>query len=353
MNYSELGKGKRGMNLESPLDVEKLDEGNDFLDQVSESSDPIEPMDENVITEDMVQEELDDIQGMGFIELISEKKALESRLQLLEDAKASLEYLQKMRKEAESIESDISKKIILSGAEKDAEKFGIDNIEEFLSEYRDSKEKLKRTLDFCNSRILEFENTKKTATFMNQSMCDLIDKRMKDLNSMEDSSKVKRMRKFYENTKNVYTNRDSVEWILEKIETKRDFLRRFAVSLRKDIKEGKDTTAVSAQKNAAKAFGKTFSMEQMTAFDKYLKKVFNPENDEKDLSVFMTQYILYIIYSDQKIWKYGNHKWVEAIIMNVLNILDNSYDLPNGIDYFNEQLLKIKASVMKDLPRVY
>ena len=338
---------------------EILDRGSDtiqenFLDQESPSSDPVESVD--VITDEMVQEELDDIKGMGFVELVSEKKALEQRMRLLEETKEAMVTLIDIKKSTEEDETldDIAKKIQVTDAEANAEKYGITDMDQFLAEYDDSKEKLQKTIDYCEERLHEFDDVKRTATFMNQSMLELIEKREKDLDKYNLSESIeKNMRKFYSTVRSIFENRDNVDWILEKIDSKRIMLRRYVQDLKKDHRKGRRDAVAAAQKNASKAFGKTFSMDQMTQFDKYLQKIFNPGNDEKDMSVFMTQYALYLIYSDQKIWKKGTQKWVEVLIMNVLNILEDTYDLPNGVEYFNDQLLKIKECVMKDLPSVW
>jgi hypothetical protein len=90
----------------------------------------------------------------------------------------------------------------------------------------------------------------------------------------------------------------------------------------------------------------------MRDFEAYLKKVFNVEEDEADNSVFIVQYVLYLIYVDRKARTRGLHKWIEMIIMNVIDINADNYDLPNGVDYFNEQLLKIRDAVMAITPKI-
>ena len=58
------------------------------------------------------------------------------------------------------------------------------------------------------------------------------------------------------------------------------------------------------------------------------------------------QYALYLIYKNEKEFKVlGKHKYIENIIMNVLDICVGLYDLEGGKEYFNEKLCEIRDGV--------
>ena len=48
---------------------------------------------------------------------------------------------------------------------------------------------------------------------------------------------------------------------------------------------------------------------------------------------------------EKQFGKYGNHKWVEVIIMNVIDILSDKYDLESGKEHYNEELLRLREAI--------
>lgn len=364
INSNSLTENIPGINMESiPEMAETIKSENDILNEISENSEPIDSEDNNsiMITQEMMDEELEKIKDCNFLELIQIKKELKNKKKYMENAKETVQELLKTKESLSDSLNQMDKtkslgdKLAIADAES---KIGMDNdddIQSFLDNYDISIKRLDDTIEIVSSKISEYQDIPKTTTYMNKVMVEIIDKRIKSLDEKADTLSTpiyNSLKKYYLNIKDIYQERDNVDWIIEKIKSNNYMLKSFINRINKERKQNKNLSIVGAQKQATKAFCKMFSIEQMRAFDKYLKDLYNPENSDKDISVFMTQYILYVIYDQPKTKKFGNHKRIEMLIMNVIDIISNNYDLPNGIEYFNNQLLKIKDAVMEDIPQI-
>ena len=370
INSEALEVKPTGLDMESiPAMAESLGSEEDILDEISENSEPIETEEDNriMITQEMMDEELAKMESLNFLELMAMEKDLKSRKNSMENAKVTVEQLLNTKAElrktlAEKNEKEsLGDKLAIADAEAKA---GIESdeneedIKTFLDNYDISIGRLDETIEKVQAKIKEFDDIPKTTTYMNKAMTEIVDKRIKEIEDFEKenegmlNTRYKNLKKYYYNIKDLYQNRDNVDRIIDRINANKSMLKAFVNRINRETKQNKDNSTVGAQISATKAFCQMFSIEQMQAFDKYLKSVFNPDDSDKDVSVFMTQYMLYIVYTHPKAKKLGDHKRVEMLIMNVLDIINGTYDLPNGIDYFNEQLLKIKTAVLKDMPKV-
>jgi hypothetical protein len=360
MNYSDVTEEDAGLNTESiPEMAENMENEVDAadMDGVSESTEPTRS-DNCMITEEMVQEELAKMDSMNYIELLQYERSLQNHKESIIQAKEAVEQLLATQKQLEVLQQgedekpdDFASKLAAENVQDDT---GLhqEEINEFLANYDISIKRMDETLEAYQAKIKEFDDISKTSTFMNNAMVEIAEKRLASIESDDTGRNLKPMKIYYENMKSIYLNRDSVEYVLEKIPNQQIMLRRWVDTVKKEAKQNKDSVIRSTQKNVSNAFCSVFSVNQMRDFESYLKKVFNVEEDETDNSVFIVQYVLYLIYIDRKARTRGLHKWIEMIIMNVIDINADNYDLPNGVDYFNEQLLKIRDAVMAITPKI-
>lgn len=345
-----------GLDMESiPALKENLE--SDVTIEPSESEKK-ESQTDVMITEEMVNDELEKIKSMNYIELNQFKNEAENQKKYLSDAKEAVNQLLKTKEQLETMGDDAENELGAKIAEADAEEkidLPEDEIKSFLENYDLSIERIDQTIEAANARIEEFLDIKKTATFMNKNMLEITEKHLQEIDKIEASTgKVLKDRKRYFNEqKKIFSERDSVEFILSKIPEKKIFLKRWLASIKKEkLKNQKNSQIISStQKNVTEAFCSVFSVQQMIAFEKYLKEILSEGNDN-DTSVFLVQYMMYSIYTDEKVRMRGQGKWIETLIMNVLDILNDMYDLPNGIEYFNDQLKKVRDETLKDLPKI-
>jgi len=339
---------KRGLNIESVPDMADNMESDAYLAKAAK--DP----DDSVITEEMLEQEVDRINSMNYIEVMTFKKDLQKQIDDVAQVKAVAEQFMELQKKVnEEEEASAGDQINLENM-KDDIGLNAKEIQKFLDGYAANRRTIQEDMERVDARLMEFENVDKTAKFMNECMLEIADKRIKQL---EDDTMIALARKkdaltYYQNMRKIYSNRDSVDFVISQIVKKKDLIIRFIRRTNKEIRYNQQLPFNSVSTSATKAFINVFSVKQMTAFDGYLSNLFNPEKNKSDTSTWLVQYALYLVYSDKKLRKYGEHKWIEMLILNVLNIIDDSYDLDNGIEYFDEQLLKVRDTVMEGLPEL-
>lgn len=347
---------QKGVDLESIPCLKEVMES-DIIKEIEPVIQPSEEHSTIMVTNEMVEEEIKRIHSMNFIELLQFERQLEQQKQYLADAKDTIDQLYCAKEKINLLENEgkdtFSAKLIAADAEAKID-LPEDNITSFLDNYDVSIERIDQTIEETKKRISEFDDIKKTSTFMNQAMLEIVEKKLTEIFELEKNGRtdLKTQRRYYLEQKIIFSNRDSVDFILNKIPEKKIFLKRWIKSFKKEKQQNlKNSQMISStQKQVTKAFCSVFSIQQMQAFEKYLKKIL--VSGDNDSSVFLMQYMMYIIYTDEKIRKKGQSKWIESLIMNVLDILNDAYDLPNGVEYFNGQLKKIENEVMKDLPKI-
>lgn len=320
-----------GLNIE---DVNELTENikEDSRNDNEESS--LIKEDISIISDEYFEKTCLEIDEMNFIEVKKLCQELKQQKNELENAKNTAESVLEMKK---NINKDsIADQIELADSEV---KSGIDDIESFLNSYDDTIDKLSRLIEKTEENIHKFDEVPKTTSYLSNAMIQILNKNIEKLNN-SDLSNLKHVKIYYNEVLKIFNNRNSVEYIENAIEEKKISLRR----LRKDIKSNKNIIN-SIQKNVTITFCQVFNVNQMTEFEKYILNLF----DDSDIA-FYFQYALYIIYNHEKQHgKYGKHKWVEVLIMNVLDISVGNYDLDGGVEYFNNQLLKLKDATINAL----
>ena len=344
-------------------DTEGLD-----LDSVSAMVDNVEnedylaktaTPDTTIITEEMMDEELGRIQTMNYIEIHSFRKDLVQQMKDIAEVKAVAEQFVELEEKTKAENSDneadpLTSRLQLENLSDKAsiKADGSPDIHKFLDGYEESRMRMEQTLQKVDERIREFDTIEKTASFMNDCMVSIAKRRIEQLenNTAIVLDNKKKLIYYYKNMEKIYSERDNVDFILQQIDKKKNLMIKFINRANRSYKNNTQSPYTSVSIAATRAFSNIFNVNQMQSFDGYLASLFNPEKDPSDTSTWLVQYALYLIYSDEKLRKYGEHKWIEALILNVLNILDGSYDLENGIEYFDKQLLKIRDAVMKGLP---
>jgi hypothetical protein len=310
---------------------------NDLRDQISDSSpEPVitkEPAAlelNNIITDEAYQTLSDAIGKMNIIEINKAVKELETEIKNIESAKDF----------ADSIKNgslgELSQKI----AEANLASMSSLNKEltDFLASYDVAHERMVALSKLANEKLHSFDDVKKTTSYMTNSMLALIDEKMK----IVESKKVDRnapISRYYRVIHEVFANRTSVEYVLGRIPHVEVNIKRLKQSLRN--KKEFDNIRRSTGDFITKTFRTSFSPEQLSAFVSYMTTLY----DNSDAAYF-AMYALTSIYSRASQYKLtGEHKWIDVLIMNVLDIITDDYDLEGGKEAYDIELLKIKDAL--------
>ena len=205
-------------------------------------------------------------------------------------------------------------------------------------------QKLNVLIEKSEERIHTFDDIEKTSSYLNDSMVQVIDKKLAGyaVLSTEDAEKAKRSIIYYTEIRKIFKDRCNVDFLLERIGTKKIEVRRLKASLKKD-KSG--NVLAATQKKVVGLLSGSFKVNQLAAAEKYLTELFGSEDES-----FFFQYVLALIYEREKTHgKYGKHKWVEVLFMNIIDICTNMYNLEGGEDFYREQLLRLRDELVKIL----
>lgn len=298
---------------------------------------------EGIITEENVSSYKEYLETLNFVEVLKASKEVKQYFHIMEDMKNSALSLKKLTKSMRQLEDDvkevhheelsISNEIEASNIEDDALWKDADA---FLDHYDTSIENLNKIDNIIAEKIKEFDDIPKTTAYMSTSMLEVININLQKIEE-SGSSSYTRAKKYYLNQREIFSHRDSIDWIYRKMLGNKQIIRNLKKSLKDDKKKGKENVLKITQKNTAEAFGKVFSLTQLTMFEEYLSNLY-----ESKTAAFYVQYGLYLLYTHEKRFgKVGNHKWVEIVIMNVLDIMTEHYDLESGVGYYRSQLLKL------------
>lgn len=325
------------------IDLSNIEEN---IDNASNEEEQLEISSEQkhtdaVITEEMYNDSIEKIQTLNFIEVSKYIRQISAEIESHKITKENAEGILKLQESLKE-SNELSTAIELADAET---VFINDDVNKFLENYDDTVAKLNKIREAAEEKLHTYDDVKKTTSFITGEMLAIIDKNIERINSTvteENESKTKRLLQYYTNIKNAYANRNDISWVIDKVDSQQIVMRRLKNSMKKDKT---NATLSSTQKNVTKAFCKVFNVNQLTEFEKYLRKLFN--NDD---AAFYTQYLLYLLYtSEKKYGKYGNHKHVEMLIMNVLEIISDNYDLEGGKEQIDSQLLKLRDKIITSL----
>lgn len=297
--------------------------------------------DQSIISDEYFEKTCEELSTMNFVEIKKILNEFKFNKDSLEKAKVNVDQIMELKKQTEKSaenDSNLASAIMDANAEMSA---GTDNIESFLNSYDDTISKLDALIEKAEERVHEFDNDDKTTSYLNRNMIEIIDKNIERL-SKDTSGHMKNLLIYYKEIREIFNNRSSVDFLLERIGTKNIEVRRLKQSLKKDT-HGAVLTAT--QKKVSGLFMGAFKAEQMATVEKYLHELFGNEE-----IAFYFQYVLSLIYEREKLHgKYGKHKWVEVLFMNIVDIVVECYDLEGGKEFYDEQLLKLKDELVKIL----
>lgn len=335
LTFVEEGNtNNRGINLTNPEEI---------LDETLKTS--VDDINEDlIITQEYVDNTLEEIKEMNFIEVQKFIREVKYQQSNLETAKETADNFLKLKDQMDnavaSIEevedNDYASKIIKADMEAET---GIEDVNTFLENYEDTKEKMQVILDAALEKMHEYDDVKKTTSFLNNEMICLLEK---NHNRIEESNPMfKKLNIYYSEVRKVFENRTSIDWIMEKLPSTEIEVRR----LKRDLKKDKTGSVLfNVQKRVSSSLYMLFNTPQVSEFEEYLKELYK-DIGGADLA-FYVQYALFLVYNKEKTTKsYGKHKWVEVLIMNVLDVSTGTFDLDGGKDLIDDNLIKIGCAV--------
>lgn len=317
------------------------------------TDDTFEPSENGNISEEDVKESIKLMDDMNFVEVSRYKLDLEKTKEEFESAKALAESLLESRKQMEEIDQAFDKN---EGAKSSLDDYsnmlnnkieeanveietGISDMKQYLEEYPATMERLNQLIQYAEEKIKGFDDVEKTTSYMTNCMLDILKKKAKELDNLNVWDP-KTLKIYYKETINIFENRTSIDYILEKIPDTKIQVRRLRQSLKKDRT---DSTLKNTQKHVCEVLGSTFNPVQMASFEEYLINLFQSEDES-----FYFQYILYLIYKKEKeTGKFVKHKWIELLIMNVCDIQVGLYDLPGGKEEYDKKLIALRDAMFK------
>lgn len=270
-----------------------------------------------------------EIEKMNFIEVSRVLKELLTEISNLKQSKDMIEQLQKadvslMNKEIQ--EANIMKDL---GIQKD--------FASFMDSYEEDLVKLELLSEKAELRVRFFDGVEKTTTFLNQQMLDIIDQKMKSAADIGKANNAPIVI-YYRTMKDVFTHRTETDYFVKKISTMTANIARMKREIKKSWYENDNI-----QKFVVNSLTVEFSSEQLKKFEEYITELFGSEGDTNILFL----YVLATIYNNTKTFKKtGEHKWVEVMIMNIIDMSVDVYDLEGGKEYYNTNLLKIKSALL-------
>lgn len=301
-----------------------------------------------LITDEMVEEEFDRIDRLNFLALAQYKKETKQQITDLEDTKTMIETLQKLMQKGDF--EGLGQSIMAENLKSEIDLATQEEMDEFLANFDQNLANLNRTIDYITEREEIAKDIPKTSTYMNQCMLEVLDQ--KTASFRDDTSKrTKPIRIFYRNICEVYQHRDSMEFLKSQVKPNITYVRRILNDLKKQEKNGKsgDVLTKAIMQNVQNTFCSVFKLEQMQVFEHHLKGMIGGRAENPQLISFLFQYLLYIIYINEKSRKKGRHKWVEAMIMNILDIESGNYDLPKPSEDLEQEIFEMISGMVYEL----
>lgn len=314
-----------------------------------------------IITEEMQQEEFKRLQTLNFIELNTYKRQVRQQIIDMEDTKNSMNSLRKLQESMKSMNDELSKRSnnmfanqLESANLDDMVNLTIEEMNVFEEHYDENMEKLQELEAAIDKRFQEFENVQKTSSYMNSCILDIITKKLDSLGDIPVKNKQwKTLKVYYMNVKSVYEHRESLAFLEEKIPEYLSYIKRLLNDIKKEKKNGKKKSSIipGVQAQVQKTFFQVFNHNQMKAVENYLRDVLDTkETDGWNSWIF--QYYMYIFYLNQKEKEKGYHKHIEALIMNIIDIATENYDLPGGKEELDAQIIRISKQIMSQIPKL-
>lgn len=303
------------------------------------NSELLEISDAGIISQEYFEKICDEMDHMNYLEITKLHRQFKVNQDDLTHVKRTADQLLTLKEElSEDSENNLTSAIMEANAEMEA---GINcSVQEFLDSYDSTMEKLDQLIDKAEEIIHRFDEMPKTTSFLTDNMLSVLNKNLDRLNSSNESS-LKTVKIFYKVLQEIFTNRTSTNFLVEKVKEQKNLVNRLRSSIEKD-KTG--SVLKTTQEKVGGLFLNVFNSNQLIAIEEYLQKLF-----EDDDIAFYLQYALSCFYEHEKVYgKYGKHKWVEVMFMNITDICSDMYDLEGGKEYYDQQLLKLK-DVVKEI----
>lgn len=301
-----------------------------------------------LITEELVEKEFERIDQLNFLALAQYKKETKQQITDLEDTKTMIETLQKLTKSGNF--EGLGHSIMVENLKSEIDLATQEEMDEFLANYDQNIMSLNRTIDYITEREEAVKDIPKTSSYMNQCMLEVLDQKTAPFQD-DRSKRTKPIRIFYKNICEVYQHRDSMDFLKSQVKPNIAYVRRILNDLKKQEKNGKSgkNLTKAIMQNVQNTFCNVFRLEQMQVFEHHLKGMIGGKTKDPQLISFLFQYLLYIIYINEKGRKKGNHKWVEALIMNILDIESGNYDLPKAAEDLEREISEMIAGMVYEL----
>lgn len=299
------------------------------------------------ITDEMLEAEKEKISKMNFLALGQYKRGLDRTVEDMESTLFMINSLEDMEGKDDSFGSMVAKANISRDLTLDTK----EEIKEFKDNYEENMAKIGQTREFIKKREEELNSVKKTSTYLNQCMLEVLAEKTVPLKE-KTGKQFKNLKYYYNNLEEIFRNRDSMDFLKGQVVSNIGYVRRVVENIKKANRNGtSEQVADPIRENVVATFTEVFTVDQMVTFEKYIANLLS---DEENLDVgyvcFLYQYLLYVIYKHEKDRHRGLHKWVEALIMNVLDIESGMYDLPKSREDLDKE---IKEMIMLMLTHIH
>lgn len=287
------------------------------------------------LSDEEYQKRLIELESMNFVELSKTKKEIKNEYDAMKMAKPQVESLLAMKNDLQdSLDQDTP--LAAAVAEANLESNDIMDMENFLETYDDTIAKMESLLRRVDELIASFDSVEKTSSYLSNCMCELLDKQAARIDEeYKDSPHAKHLRIYYKEVSSIFKNRTDISWVTEKMKMKSIELRRFKESVKKDKF---NAVIPNTWKRICGGFSDAYDEKQMTHIKEYITNLLN--GDETTSFYFM--YVLYLIRTrERQTGKYGKHKWVDILCMNIMDIIVDNYDLEGGKEFYDQQILKL------------
>lgn len=320
-------------NTEVPVEDEHIDSKENYVEDITPSNDVVANKSaSDVGTTKMIEEELSKSDKDNKFALIDIEKMIElvPSLNYIEAARLN----QKVKKELENFKmaktlldaingmdnlDPMNKKIASENALSDTSYK--EDTQKFLEEYDNNIERFNMVTTELENRMKEFDSIPKTSKFLDDQMIDSLSKRIaenQEKNVLPDSAIMQNLIL----TKSIYENRDDLSYIERKAHVGY-IITKYYKALKNHPEE--------ELKKTKNAFLRIFNAKQLQIFENKILELF--DSDEGATNLFM--YHLYKIVNAEK--DSGLYNWVKVLIMNVIDIEANIYDLPTSKeDYYSK-----------------
>jgi hypothetical protein len=259
-------------------------------------------------TEDIIE----GIPTLNYLKLTNLKHDMQKQLEMLESSKKLIDSLESM-----STVDELGKKVAIANILGDKEYREDTKI--FTDTFEDNRNKILSVLDAIDLEMKKYDDIQKGTKFYTDLYIDNLKEVIEKLTNSPKSVES------FIYALDAFTNRTSVEFI-------KNYTKSYAVC---DIKMNIIKNRDKCIRLYLEAFSKLFTNYQIGIFEKYISEKF--ENDDRVIKTFLTD--LGKIINKEK--QTGKYNYVKVLVMNVVDIVNDTYDLDGGKEYFDNKILEL------------